>query len=637
MTRGWWVAAAALILFLPWQEAGDAPTGLAVVSGLALAALLLTPTVPRPALAGGMGAGWLVGLIAWGALSALRPGYQLAAALVVWSQLVPALWLLALTRAPLAGPSRRGLAALVVLAAILHAAWALAAMATSGGRAHGAFVNPNLLAASLYGALAVALAGLWEGAARRRTLAAAAAVILGATLFATGSRGGLLGALVVLALSLPYRRLARAAASDPRQAAVAVVLLGALAISGGVMWARRRQLDVDPYRFHRLQIWSSAASAARPHPWIGVGVGQLESLAPAHQFPLPDQPFHYSRRWTSAHSAVVQLTVEEGILGLALAGAFLLCLGRALAARARTAQGGLARAALAAVAAAGVHGLFETILESPAVTLSLATLAGLALAPGVAGDGAEDAGRGGRARPWAQRAGAPGLVALAVSLWGAIVAPTLAHRAYLRFAAEDRPLQALEFLQQALRWNAYQPEYALRLGQSLWRSEPQLELRRLALAERWLERASLLNPHDARAETERGHLMMQAAAVGALPPESALRAALRRYERAEQRQPLDPRLKIQAGIAALRLGDLERARAQARAGLDLEPNFLDAWLLAADAEMRAGDREAARRDLYSFQQARRRVQAVAPANEYEKNLVQYNEAVQRDLEEALRR
>lgn len=643
MSRAWWTLSAALLLALPWNEIRNDPTGLAIVHLIALAALLVAPTAPRLPLAGGFGAGWLLALVAWGALSALRPGNRFSAALEVWDQWIPALWLVTMAHVPMAAPARRRLAGILVLGAGAHAAWALVQRLSAGERTGGAFVNPNFLAAHLNIALPVALWLMLEArGGRRRTpgtraFGAVLALILVATLFATGSRGGLLGTAAALAAILPWGGLVAAARRHPRRAALVALLLAAGLAAGGALWARSRALGSDPYRYQRVQIWRQIAALWGERFWAGTAPGQLQWIAPAYNFPLEDRPFRYSRVWTSAHSTPLQLAAEEGMIALALAAAFVIALARALGARARTAGGGPARAALAALAGLCAHALVDTPLDHAAVGLSLATLAGLALAPALPGAGAGAAERGGPARPLASRAGAAGLVALAVAAWGAVVSPGVAHLYQRRFHREEDPRRALQALQSAVRFNPYQHAYLFQLGRIAWTARGDLNLRRVAVAELLLERASGLNPNDGRAERERGRVMTQAALAGILPSDSALRAALRRYEKAGRRWPLDPIVRQEAALAALRLGDFARARAEAEAALALEPNFLDARLLLADAALRAGQPAGARAALEGFRAARKRLRDYAPANEYEEVLLKYNDAVSGRLERELAR
>ncbi len=633
--RGWWpLLAAGVILLLPWQEAGDQRTLFDLIQVLALASALVMPTLARPPLSGGIGTGWLMAYLAWGALMALRPGYHFAAALEIWAQLVAALWFLALAHTPMPGPLRRRLSGMVVAAAVVQAVWAL--IEAGGGRAGGTFVNRNFLAAYLNIALAVAIWFALRRGGWARVVAVLSGMVLALTVLATGSRGGLLGLLTVVLLSVPMRQLPLSVRAHPRAFTAGALVLAVLAVLGVWYWAGVRADALDPYRHHRRYIWSAAASVSAGHPWFGVGPGQLKWIAPAHNFPLDNEPFRYGRFWTTAHSMPLQRLVEEGWVGLGLVTAFLICLLRALRARARAAGFPLARAALPAIGSLLVHGCVDVPSDNAAVLLSLAALSGLALAPAVAGAGAEHPARGGRARSLGIRLGVPGLAALVLAGWGMLVAPWMANRAWTQFTNDPDPARAFESLEQAQRWNPYHRDYAYWLGRTMARASGRLTREHLALADGWLGRAGQIEPHDDRAEAERGLLMRRAASEAVFPAEAARRAALRRFEEAARRDPLDPRVRCYAGLVALRLGDFDRARAEAGEAARLEPNFLDAHLLAADASQRAGDRAGAKRALARFHAAQRNLRGYLPRNQYEEDLVRYNAAVLERLQESLK-
>ncbi len=205
-----------------------------------------------------------------------------------------------------------------------------------------------------------------------------------------------------------------------------------------------------------------------------------------------------------------------------------------------------------------------------------------------------------------------------------------------RLAVELGKQIILDSLQRALEWNPHHRDYAYTLGLTAARSSRELSLEQLAYADNSLARAARIDPHDDRAQTERGNLMMRAAAEGVVPAESALRAALRRYEEALRRDPLNPRLYLSAGLASRRLGEFDRAREFAHSAAALEPNYLDAHLLAADASQQIGEIKAARRELDRFEVARRTLRGHRPRNRYEEDLVKYNDAVLRGLQESLK-
>ncbi|MEE9218618.1 MAG: O-antigen ligase family protein [Acidobacteriota bacterium] len=625
---------ALVLVLLPWQEVGDQRTLPDLVQLFLLAAVLLLPTVARPPLSDGLGLGWLVAVMAWGAAGVLRSGYRFSAGLEVWALGIAAIGFVALAHSPMVAPVRRRLAGALVAGAIVQAGWALALAGPE--RASGAFVNRNFLAAYLNVALAVALVQAIDRRGKARAVAILAALPIALAVLWTGSRGGVIGLVALLIVLIPYRRVLDLLSTVPGRAmavALGAVLLVVLPLS---IVIGVRSGEVDPYRYERLSIWKASLSAASEQPWIGLGPGQLQWVAPRYNFPLEGYPFRYSRVWKTAHNLPLQRLAEEGIIGVVLAAGFLLALVRALRAKVRCTGDSLARAALAALAAIMAQGMVDTPSEHPAVLLSLAVLAGLALAPTAPGPESTSAAAGGQALPVARRLGLPGLAVIGVAVWVLLVAPWMASRSWQQYSSDSDTVRALGSLQRALEWNPHHRDYAYTLGLTAARSSRELSLEQLAYADNSLARAARIDPHDDRAQTERGNLMMRAAAEGVVPAESALRAALRRYEEALRRDPLNPRLYLSAGLASRRLGEFDRAREFAHSAAALEPNYLDAHLLAADASQQIGEIKAARRELDRFEVARRTLRGHRPRNRYEEDLVKYNDAVLRGLQESLK-
>ena len=624
---------ALVLLLLPWQEAGDQRTLPDLVQLLVLAAVLLLPIAARPPLPGGIGIGWIVAVMAWGAAGVLRPGYRFSAGLEVWALGIAAIWFVALAHSPVIAHIRHRLAGALVAGAVVQAGWAL--VLAGPGRASGTFVNRNFLAAYMNIALAVALAQAIARRGKARVVAIAAALLIALAVLWTASRGGVIGLVALLIVLIPYRRVLDLNSSAPRRAmalALAAILLAVLSIA---IVVGVRSGEHDPYRYERRSIWEASLSAASERPWIGLGPGQLRWVAPKYNFPLEGQPFRYSRTWRTAHNLPLQRLAEEGIIGVVLAAGFLLALVRALRAKTRCTVDSLARAALAALAAILAQGMVDTPSKHPAVLLSLAALAGLALAPAVHGPGSASPETGGRALPMARWLGLPGLAVIGVAVWVLLVAPWMAYRSWQQYSSDSDTVRGLGSLQRALEWNPHHRDYAYTLGLTAARSSRKLNLEQLAFADNSLARAARIDPHDDRAEAERGNLMMRAAAEGLVPVPSALRAALRRYEEALDRDPLNPRLYLSAGLTSRRLGEFEKARELALSAAALEPNYLDAHLLAADASLQIKDIEAARRELGRFEEARRTLRGHRPSNRYEEDLVKYNDAVLRDLQESL--
>jgi O-antigen ligase len=230
-----------------------------------------------------------------------------------------------------------GAAALVPGSALAQRTW-------FGGRLQGGAEDPNLLAAGLVAAIALAIGAL--AASRRRSLERrwllAALVVLVCGLGATQSRGGLIAAiataLVALALA-PGHRL-RAALGV---AAVAALLAAALAVAPG---GAARIVTPDAEGNGRADLWRVALRMVREAPASGVGLGNF----PIRSGDLVQQPGALNfveliaERPHVAHNTYLQLLAEVGPLGLL---AYLAFVGLALS---------TARRAERRLAALGEHG-----------------------------------------------------------------------------------------------------------------------------------------------------------------------------------------------------------------------------------------------------------------------------------------
>jgi O-antigen ligase len=161
-------------------------------------------------------------------------------------------------------------------------------------RVTGTFANPNLLAALLVLLLPVAAAGSAALADRASRLVGSGAVAVGyAALLLTGSRGGVLGAIVGVAVLAVLRRPTRARLLAGAGATAAGVAVLAVATGG---------------RFGvRAEVWAAAAGLVAAHP-LGVGPGRGGAMIDAA---VPgDEPFAH------AHDLWLHWAVESGVGGL---------------------------------------------------------------------------------------------------------------------------------------------------------------------------------------------------------------------------------------------------------------------------------------------------------------------------------
>jgi hypothetical protein len=289
-----------------------------------------------------------------------------------------------------------GAAALIALVTLAHrlvgatAVYGSFTMPERGG-APGPIINPNHLASltALAAPLAFALGLHWRG--RLRAAALLAALMLAATAFLTGSRGGAVGLLagaVVTGIVLVAQRRAGVVDDDRRApvaitipaaivAACAVALLGTVAARDVVHQVGSTELTELSERGSKYQVWGQAAPMIAEHRWLGVGRGSFE---PAFTRRSPIAELTYSH----VENSYLQAAVDWGVpIALALALA-VLALGRAALRRWR--HGPLEAGALGALTAVAVHELADFSLELPVV--AMATLATAAvLAPSRLGTG----------------------------------------------------------------------------------------------------------------------------------------------------------------------------------------------------------------------------------------------------------
>jgi O-antigen ligase len=248
-----------------------------------------------------------------------------------------------------------------------------------GGATSGPFNNRNTFAAFLLLAGAPWLAAMRTAAGGRRLAVAAAWVVCAAALVASGSRAG----LVALSLTAMLATVGVTAPVRRRVIASAVILIVAVALVWtpaadrvaervGSLATPAAEVSVSK----RAWIWADALTMVAERPLLGVGIGGFGVAFAAHRT-QPDA--HVTLH---AHSEPLEMLVETGLIGTALAAAFVALLFRALLAALPLSSGRRREWVLAGLL--GWLGLFAFALVdlptvSPAVNYALAVLAGLGL------------------------------------------------------------------------------------------------------------------------------------------------------------------------------------------------------------------------------------------------------------------
>lgn len=174
--------------------------------------------------------------------------------------------------------------------------------------------DPNHTAAALLLPLALALWWSLQADTRSsRLLARGAALVMVAAILLTGSRGGLLGMLVVV-LSLTVLAPSRA-----RRNVGAVLTVVGLALAVGLATA---PTDVTDRLFKsnstgRTAIWEVGLAACANGCWAGSGFGTFGEVYRQTWLQRLDLVGNGNRPW-AAHNVALQTGVETGVVGLVL-------------------------------------------------------------------------------------------------------------------------------------------------------------------------------------------------------------------------------------------------------------------------------------------------------------------------------
>lgn len=479
-------------------------------------------------------------------VGAVRGPYAFAAWLVLLeiAAFAAALWL-----ASRSAPALETLLPTVLaIGAGVHGAAAVFESLAGGGRPDTTFLNPNHLGAWLVAsALVVADRALGTTGARRA--AGGIAVLLAvAGVVATGSRGAFvaLGAGIAVLVALRWKK-------STRQARLAIVVAGALAllVAGSVVAARLA--DADPYHWERIRIWRASIQAAVDDPWLGTGPGQFAAAAPNLNFAQEEDLLRFGRSFRSPHSDLVRLPAEFGWP------AALAALGAAGLAAVEIRRRGGSAGAIAAIAALGAQALFDDLTTRPAIVLLAAVLAGILLSrPGQARP----------ARPLAYRAAGAFTVLLLLAVGE--ISPWLAWRETRGLPRGRLDAEGLARLERSLARNPMHPDAWTRLAEHEVGDGREWNLDRYARAREAVERAIRLQPADAT--FRRAAAWVEGMACRTLTRDLATRErAAARYREAALLSRNDATIPLEEARFLLSTGDPEGARRAAERALRIEP------------------------------------------------------------------
>lgn len=444
------------------------------------------------------------------------------------------------------------------------------------GRASGTYVCPNHLAGLLEIVFALTLARVAilrsttatveRGAMQKILEGFVALVVLGGIVMSL-SRGGWIATGFSLIVFLIWS--ARARAISPAVAAVTLGLFVVAAFAALGMPAVRHRLaetivmeqnatsvEVKDVTFAgRTMMWHATLKMIQDRPVLGSGPNTWEWFHLQHRDP------RWQRRPRYAHSDVLQVASDYGLVGFTLVAAIFGCFfwqtARLSGPNHSSEQRAFAIGAATAVTAILFHSLVDFNMHIPANAMIVVTLMGLTVAvdSGEHGTRRFELGRPARfalalmlvtAVAVTLRFGTPMARAAALTTWGNACKQTLDWD------------KARDFYQRAIATDAKSPEPYARMGdvyrsQSALRIQPKQQADRLALARQAVDayRQSLaLNPFQSE-------VMLRLASAYELAGDNP--AALKTYEQALVVDPNNGFNYLRLGIFYRHIGDDTRA------------------------------------------------------------------------------
>lgn len=613
----------ALVVVLPWRQGGADPLGLFLVHTLILALLgaaLLSSRRDGPMVLAGWEAAVAAGLLAVCVVSFAGVDYRFGSFLSLWNLSIG--FLLAAALFLLRDPPWRACLRAVALSGGAQALMVLLLPAPQNLTPSGSFANAGQLAAYLVMAALTSMALALSCLERGRRAEGAALIVLAslcvAALLAVGARA----ALLALLLAAAGWALAQRGRLTRRARAIAWTGLAVLAAVALAAVAVRFQRIEDPYRFERLRIWRAGLEAFADHPILGLGPGMFERRGYQYNFPLEDQVFRYAKTPGSTHSAYVQALAETGIAGFACA----VWLAALLARRAWTSRRGdpdlgtEAAGPAWALIACLLMGVFDTLFDVPAISLTLLVLLWPLLRPRSLADAPLAVNLTWRAGPVA----ATGL-ALGAAWLGGVALPYAAHAAFQAAAARSALGSPSPLLDRAIALEPRNPLYYATRAHLTWRRDRPLDLRTLAPAHHDLERAATLDPGDPAHPLALGQLHARACRDLACDAAELARAE-RWFREGIALGRKDPRPHLELADLLSAAGRAGEALPLIDAALALEPNFLAAHLARARALLDLGRAPEAASAFARFEETRSRLSSYAPKNGYERDLMRVESA-----------
>lgn len=460
---------------------------------------------------------------------------------------------------------------------LLQATGALPITAKDPPYPAGTYVNHNHLAGFLEVALPIALVLALVPSRRRSPVGppTGAAVLMGAALVLSQSRGGWLAAGVGLAVLLYLLRHQLKSKRLLASVLGLVVVGGAfVTLTGGEALRTRaatleREALIEGEQL-RVGFWRASLAMVWEHPIRGVGLGAFGVHYPRHR---PEGGV-LSPRYS--HNDYLQTAAEGGLPALLLLllglGAVAWPLYKGVLDGPSAHSRALAAAGLASLASYAAHGLVDFNMQIPANLLALAVLLGVGIGEGQVRDSEDpSAPEGPVSRPLLGL----GLLGLGALAW---VSLGLARGGWFRVAAEEAvreeaAAEALDFAEQAVRYSPADPLAWVELARAVHLRAKSLDgkaaIATLASADACYARALASTPGRVRVRVERALVLQALEDAGGSPAVSPADE----LARCQRDGPNDPLVLLPLGLEQLRQGHRAEALELVRRALAMAPDY----------------------------------------------------------------
>lgn len=328
----------------------------------------------------------------------------------------------------------------------------------------------------------------------------------------------------------------------------------------------------DPFAYQRIGIWKSSLAMISDYPTFGVGLGLYAGYGATYNFPVEHVAAYYGKQINAAHSDILQIGAEIGVIGLIFFLAIIFFIGYySLLQFKKLPVSWQVAASSAALLGLFVQGLFSTLLSSPAIAMTAVVLGVILL------DGAKKY----RQKPYKIFPSWRWYVVLFLLFFyiliPVIIYPFLGHVYYLKYQKlrreRDIP-RAVEHLRTALKYIPIHAYYHSTLGNlylAAFRNQPNLDAFYEGYKE--LTQAIWYNPREytfylGLAELHREMFRQK------LPTKPTAQNAIQEYQRAIQYNPFNPFIRHSLATLYADIEEFELAIATLQEALKIEPNFV---------------------------------------------------------------